>query len=63
MQKKEVIEYFGNQAKTAKALNISKTAVCKWPERLSDLLSYRIEVITGGALKSDETIRRNGFNL
>jgi len=57
MKKIDVIEYFGTAAKTARALRISRAAVCLWPDELSDAVAYKVELVTNGALKTDETKR------
>lgn len=58
MQKSDVIQYFGSQAKVAKALSdagykISKPAISKWPEEIPGLRAFQLERITSGALKAD----------
>jgi len=57
MTKNDVIEYFGSAAKTARAMRISRAAVCLWPDVLTDAIAFKIELVTKGALKSDETLR------
>ena len=57
MTKKEVFNHFGSAAKTARALRISRAAVCLWPDTLTDAVAYRVELASNGALKSDETKR------
>jgi len=57
MTKSDVIEHFGSAAKTARAMRISRAAVCLWPDVLSDAVAYKVELVTNGALKSDETLR------
>jgi hypothetical protein len=61
MKKTEVIEYFGSAAKTARALRISRAAVCLWPDELSDRTAFIVELATHGALKTDETLRNEGI--
>lgn len=57
MKKSEVIEYFGSAARTARAMHISRAAVSLWPDVLGDNVSFKVELVTGGNLKSDETLR------
>jgi predicted nucleotidyltransferase len=57
MKKTEVLEYFGGVAKTARAMRLTAASVYRWPDELTDLLAYRVELATKGALKSDETLR------
>jgi len=56
MTKNDVIEHFGSAAKTSRAMRISRAAVCLWPDVLSDSMAYKVELVTNGALKSDETL-------
>lgn len=53
MKRNEVIEFFGNQARTAKALGITRQAVCRWPEIIPLAAAARIEKVSGGKLKLD----------
>ena len=55
MLKNDVLEYFGGINQTAKALRLSYQAVYQWPEVLTDRIAYRVELVTKGALKTDET--------
>ena len=57
MTKKEVIEYFGSASNTARALRISRSAVCLWPDVLSESIAYKVELASGGGLKTKETLR------
>ncbi len=42
MNKKEVIEYFGSQEKTAEFMDIKQSSVSGWPEDLTERLKDRI---------------------
>jgi hypothetical protein len=55
MTKQEVIDYFGSYAKVARALRISPAAVYKWPDELPDRIGFRVELVTKGVFKSNET--------
>jgi len=55
MTKKEVLEHFGSAAKTARALRISRAAVSVWPDVLSESTAFKVELVTNGILKTDET--------
>jgi hypothetical protein len=57
MKKEDVIEYFGSAAKTARAMRISRAAVCLWPDVLGDHVAFKVELVSGGKLKCDETLR------
>lgn len=53
MKKADVVNYFGNEVKVAKALGITKGAVNQWSDRIPLARAYQIEKITKGALKVD----------
>ena len=57
MKKSDVIEYFGSAAKTARALRISPSAVTRWEDDIPDSSAYKVEILSGGKLKTDETLR------
>ncbi|MCL1088045.1 Cro/CI family transcriptional regulator [Shewanella profunda] len=52
MKTKDAIKHFGNKAKLAKALNISKSAITQWPDDVPALRAFQIERLTGGQLKA-----------
>ncbi|CZW10005.1 MULTISPECIES: Cro/CI family transcriptional regulator [Enterobacteriaceae] len=58
MYKKQVIDHFGTQRAIAKALGISDAAVSQWKEVIPEKDAYRLQVVTEGALKYDETAYR-----
>lgn len=51
MEKKTVIEYFGSPSATSKALGVTRQYVGQWLDRVPMGMAYKIESITGGALK------------
>lgn len=53
MKKSDVIAYFGNQSRTAKALGITRQAVCRWPEIIPLAAAARVERASAGKLKLD----------
>ena len=53
VKKSDVIEYFGGAAKTAAALGVTRSAVSQWNDTVPEGSAYKIEVLTGGALKAD----------
>jgi len=59
MKKSEVIKYFGGVNATARALRILPQAVSKWPDELTDRIAFRVELVTGGMLKTNETLRND----
>ena len=51
----KLIEHFGDQVKTAKALGVSQSAVSQWlsgSSRMSALVALRAENETGGLFKA-----------
>jgi DNA-binding transcriptional regulator YdaS (Cro superfamily) len=56
MQKSVVINYFGNQTKVARKLNISDASVSEWGEIIPEKQALRLERITNGALQYDPTL-------
>lgn len=56
MLKKIVVDYFGNQLKTAKALNLSRGYVSQWGDVIPEMQALRIEKLTNGALKYDPAL-------
>lgn len=54
MKKIDVLAYFGGVKKTADVLGIWPQAVYQWNDDIPELIAYKIEVITKGALKAGE---------
>jgi DNA-binding transcriptional regulator YdaS (Cro superfamily) len=50
MKKTDAIEFFGNQVRLAKKLNIDPGAVSQWGEHVPELRAYQLERITNGKL-------------
>ena len=57
MKKLDVIEYFGSAGKVAKALRINPSAITRWGDDVPEQTAFTIELLTKGALKTDETLR------
>lgn len=53
MNREDVIRFFGNQARTAKALGITRQAVYRWPDIIPLSAAARVEKVSGGQLKLD----------
>ncbi|MGL5225137.1 MAG: Cro/CI family transcriptional regulator [Aeromonas sp.] len=53
MKKSDAVAYFGTQAALARALGLSKGAVSMWGIYVPTNSSYRLELMTGGALKAE----------
>ncbi|KAJ8740022.1 helix-turn-helix domain-containing protein [Aeromonas veronii] len=58
MKKADVLEHFGGGSKVARALGISAATVSCWGEVIPKGRAYEIEVLTGGALKAGECVRK-----
>ncbi|MFB2662011.1 Cro/CI family transcriptional regulator [Shewanella mangrovisoli] len=56
MKTEEAIYHFGNKAKLAKALKISKSAIAQWGTDVPELRAYQIERLTNGALKVNPVV-------
>lgn len=56
MTKTEAIEYFGNAAKIARALQLSRAAISSWPEEIPLLRQMQLEKLTKGRLKADNPL-------
>jgi DNA-binding transcriptional regulator Cro len=55
MTKEQVINHFGTAAKAARALKVTRAAICHWPDsgHLTPRIAFKIELVTQGALKVD----------
>ena len=58
MKKKDVIDHYGSEAETARALAISRQAVNTWPDVVPENTAYRIQVLTNNKLKVDPSLYR-----
>lgn len=56
----DAIEHFGTQVKLADALGIKQPAVSAWNKVIPPAYQYQLEIITAGALRVDEQLRRFG---
>jgi DNA-binding transcriptional regulator YdaS (Cro superfamily) len=58
----DLIQFFGSQAKTARALNTSDQVVSAWKQkgRIPPGRQYEIEILTNGHLRAD---RAQGVSL
>lgn len=56
MKPKQVVEYFGTQEKTAKALGMAQQSIAAWVKlgKVPKLRQYQIEKVTKGKLKCSE---------
>lgn len=53
MKKADVVDFFDNQIKVAKSLNLTKSSVSQWGDLIPEKQAMRLERITGGQLKYD----------
>ena len=53
MKPKQVVEYFGTQENTAKALGVTQQSVAAWVKlgKVPELRQYQIEKVTSGKFK------------
>ena len=61
MKTTDAIEYFGTQAKLAKALNITKGAVSQWGDNVPAHRALQLEKLTGGALRAEPPFPQPGM--
>lgn len=56
MFKRTVVNFFGNQSKVSRALNVSRSYVSAWPDLVPELQAVRLERLTNGELKYDPSL-------
>lgn len=56
MKKTAAIAHFGSAKALADALEISKGAVSQWDDAVPEGSAYKLQVITGGKLRVDESM-------
>ncbi len=61
MKKKDVLKYFGNSIKTARALGICKQAVTNWKADIPPMRAFQIESLTNGELKVTQSEKKPLF--
>jgi transcriptional regulator with XRE-family HTH domain len=59
MTYEQALEHFGTQAKLAAALGIAQPTVSCWERVVPAPYQYQLEIITAGALRVDEDLRRS----
>jgi transcriptional repressor of cell division inhibition gene dicB len=59
MRKTKVIDHFGSLQAVADALDITVSAVSQWDDIVPEGSAYKIQVVTGGALRVDKSAYRN----
>lgn len=60
MSPKQLIEFFGTQAKAARALGLSQPTVAGWivAGEIPEARQYQVEIATNGALRADRPALR-----
>jgi predicted transcriptional regulator len=54
MTYKQLIKHYGTQVSAAKALGVTKAAVCQWQHTgVPALRQFQVELLTGGKLRAD----------
>ena len=56
MRKSDVLKFFKNGSKTARALGITKSAVSQWGEEIPEAMAYRAQTASRGKLKVDPSV-------
>ncbi len=56
MKKEQVLKYFGSMSATAKAIGVTFQYVHQWADLIPQGMAYKIESVTGGALKVDPAL-------
>jgi hypothetical protein len=56
MLKTTVKRHFGSLEAIAQALGITKSAVSQWPERVPEGAAYKLQFITGGKLRVNQSL-------
>jgi|DEB0MinimDraft_10_1074344.scaffolds.fasta_scaffold134013_1 hypothetical protein len=55
MTYKQLIRHYGTQVNAAKAIGVTKGAVCQWQHTGVPILrQYQVELLTNGKLKADK---------
>jgi len=63
VNKKDVLAYFGTQARVGEVLNISQAAVSKWPDLVPEKQALKLSHITNGRLVYDPSLYRERENI
>ena len=56
MWKKDAVLHFGSQRAVAEALRVTEQAISAWPEIIPEGKAYKLQVLTKGKLKVDESL-------
>ncbi len=53
MRKADLLAHFGGTLATAKALNITRSAVAQWRDIVPERIAWRVQFMTGGVLQAN----------
>lgn len=56
MRTDDVVKHFGKKANIARALKIARSSVSGWGDLVPERRAVRLEKLTGGALKYDQSL-------
>jgi transcriptional repressor of cell division inhibition gene dicB len=60
MTPEQAIKHFKSAANVARALGISRAAVTKWGDLIPEGSAYKLESLSGGALRVDPSLYTKG---
>lgn len=55
MNKSDAMSFFGSQKKLSEALGITHSSVSQWPDRIPEKQALKLDRMTNGKLKYDES--------
>ena len=55
MKKTDVVKHFGSIAAVAEALDLARSSVYDWGEIIPEGAAYKIQVITGGTMRVNQS--------
>ncbi len=58
MEKKKVLDYYGNARKVSQLAGLTRQAVYQWPDPIPMKWALRLERMTNGELKFDKEMYR-----
>lgn len=62
MRKEDVIDYFGNAAAVARALDYTEGAVSQWKDVIPELTARKLHDLTKGKLRFDSKLYQKRSN-
>lgn len=55
MKKDDAVKFFGNKVKLASVVGLTPASITGWGENIPVAWAYRLEVITNGKLKANDS--------